>query len=331
MLAINSAQRGTITAKFPFYDDEAADLLAKLLASKTDASKTQIFQILTQINNTQRQMIKTPYKIKYKKDLMIDLMNGLSGDYRDIILALMETPTKYDTLQLVKAINGTSINESVLIEILCLRTSMELSAIKNEYQIILGNKLETDIATRINGDLKDILLIVIQKPIIAINDNSSTDVEKIKQEVKKILGEKKKIDKTAMKIIIGSLPTYQLNILIIEYATIAGRQIEQDIEKYFNGPAKKALLALIQYARNSNSYFADLLNSSLKNPSGTRDGDLIRLIISRSEIDLATISEAYMKSYKKKLIEDINKECNGLYRDCLITIIKGNIQNSILN
>ncbi|VDN95665.1 unnamed protein product [Brugia pahangi] len=101
--------------------------------------------------------------------------------------------------------------------------------------------------------------------------------------------------------------------------------------KYFNGPAKKALLALIQYARNSNSYFADLLNSSLKNPSETRDGDLIRLIISRSEIDLATISEAYMKSYKKKLIEDINKECNGSCRDCLITIIKGNTQNSILN
>nr|CRZ25286.1 Bm10655 [Brugia malayi] len=329
MLATNSAHRGTISAKFPFYDDEAADLLAKLLTSKTDASKTQIFHILTQINNTQRQMIKTPYKIKYKKDLMIDLMNGLSDDYRDIILALMETPTKYDTLQLVKAINGTSINESVLIEILCLRTSMELSAIKNEYQIILGNKLENDIATRVSGDLKDILLIVIQKPIIATNDNSSssTDMEKIKQEVKKILGEKKKIDKTAMKIIVGSLPTYQLNTLTVEYATIAGRQIEQDIEKYFNGPAKKALLALIQYARNSNSYFADLLNSSLKNPSETRDGDLIRLIISRSEIDLATISEAYMKSYKKKLIEDINKECNDFHAT-LWQLTKNSIQQS---
>ncbi|VDN88622.1 unnamed protein product [Brugia pahangi] len=112
---------------------------------------------------------------------------------------------------------------------------MELSAIKNEYQIILGNKLEDDIATRVSGDLKDILLIVIQKPIIATNDNSSsTDMGKIKQEVKKILGEKKKIDKTAMKIIVGSLPTYQLNTLTVEYATIAGRQIEQDIEVCFH-------------------------------------------------------------------------------------------------
>uniref|UniRef100_A0A0R3RK14 Annexin n=1 Tax=Elaeophora elaphi TaxID=1147741 RepID=A0A0R3RK14_9BILA len=326
MLATDSVHRGTISAKFPFHDEEAADLLAKLLASKADVNKMQIFQILTQINNTQRQMvIKTPYKIRYNKDLMIELINGLPADYKDIILALMETPTKYDTLQIIKAINATDINEPLLIEILCLRNNLELAAIRNEYQIILGNKLETDIAARVNnGDLKDILLTIIQKSLMT-NNNDVVDMEKIREEVKKILSEKKKIDKTAMKNIIGSLPAYQLNILTSEYATIAGRQIEQDIEKNFSGHAKKALLALIQYSRNSNSYFANLLNNSLKNANGTRDGDLIRLIVSRSEIDLATISEAYMKNYKKKLIEEINKECNGLYRDCLIAIIKGNM------
>lgn len=68
MLGIDNTRRGTIGAKFPFHDDEAADLLAKLLASKTDVSKMQIFQILTQINNTQRQMVISSinnFKIKY--------------------------------------------------------------------------------------------------------------------------------------------------------------------------------------------------------------------------------------------------------------------------
>ncbi|CAG9540535.1 unnamed protein product [Cercopithifilaria johnstoni] len=329
MLRTDNIYRGTIGAKFPFYDDETADLLAKLLGGKKDVNKMQIIHILMQINNTQRQMIKTPYKIRHNRDLMIDLTNEFTGDYKDIIIALMETPTKYDTLQLIKAINKTAINEPLLIEILCLRTDMELAAIKNEYQIILGNKLVIDIATRITGDLKDILLAVIQKPIAGNNKNEIIDMEKIKQEVKEILTEKKKIDKTAMKNIIGSLPAYQLKILTVEYAVLAGHQIEQDIEKYFNGHAKNALLALIQYSRNSNSYFADLLNNLLKNPSGTRDGDLIRLIISRSEIDLATIAEAYVKNYKKKLIDEISKECDESYRDCLIAIIKGNMQNFI--
>ncbi|MCP9258921.1 hypothetical protein DINM_001912 [Dirofilaria immitis] len=290
MLGIDKIHRGTIEAKFPFHDDEAADLLAELLASKADINKMQIFQILTLINNTQRQMIKTPYKIKYKRDLLIDLINGLPGDFKEIILALMETPTKYDTLQLAKAMNEKDTNESLLIEILCLRTGLELTAIKNEYQIIIGNKLENDIAKHTNGDLKDILMIIIQKPITTNDD--IVDMEKIKQEVKKILGEKKKIDKTSMKSIIASLPSYQLNILVAEYATITGHHIEQDIE----------------------------------NPNGTRNSDLIRLIISRSEIDLATISETYTKNYKKKLIEVINAQCNGSYRDCLINIIKGNMK-----
>lgn len=57
---------------------------------------------------------------------------------------------------------------------------MELASIKNQYQIIIGNKLENDIATHTNGDLRDILLAVIQKPIIP-NDNGITDKEKIKQ------------------------------------------------------------------------------------------------------------------------------------------------------
>lgn len=52
-----SVRRGTISAKFPFHDDEAANLLAKLLASKTDANKMEILHLLMQISNTQRQMV----------------------------------------------------------------------------------------------------------------------------------------------------------------------------------------------------------------------------------------------------------------------------------
>uniref|UniRef100_A0A915Q684 Annexin n=1 Tax=Setaria digitata TaxID=48799 RepID=A0A915Q684_9BILA len=326
---LQNAIRGTIGAKFPFDDSEAAESLAKVIASKTDDNKKlEVFRILAQMNNTQRQMIRTPYKMKYNKDLMTDLVNGLSGDYEDVILALMETPTKYDVLQLNEAISDTGTNESLLIEILCLRTGSELIAIKNEYEILTGNKLEVDVTAHTSGDLKDILLTVIQKPVMTIN--SVTDMEKIRQEIKKMIGEKKKIDKNAMKRVISSLPTYQLSILATEYATITGRQIEQDIEKQFNSHAKKALLALIKYSRNSNSFFADLLNSSLKNPGRTRDRDLIRLIVSRSEIDLATICEAYVKNYKKKLVEEISTECEDLIRDCLIAIINGNMQNSLL-
>ncbi|VDK45783.1 unnamed protein product [Gongylonema pulchrum] len=84
-----STVQGTIRAKFPFNDDEAADALAKAISS--DRGKP----------------IRTPYTAKYKKDLVKDLEKALSGDYEEVVLALMETPTKYDAIQLNKAIKVT--------------------------------------------------------------------------------------------------------------------------------------------------------------------------------------------------------------------------------
>lgn len=47
--------------------------------------------------------MRTPYKNKYGKDLGDELKKELSGDFEDVIMALMDTPTKYDALQLQKA------------------------------------------------------------------------------------------------------------------------------------------------------------------------------------------------------------------------------------
>lgn len=57
---------------------------------------------------------------------------------------------------------------------------------------------------------------------------------------------------------------------------------------------------------------------------GTRDNDLIRVIISRSEIDLALIRAEFEVMYKKPLVDFIKSDCSGAYRDALISIVKGN-------
>ncbi|VDM96992.1 unnamed protein product [Thelazia callipaeda] len=328
MLSGNDSFHGTITAKISFDDDKAVESLVKAMHSKKDADERQVLQILTQINNTQRQMIKTPYKIKCNRDLVVDLANIFAGDYKDVILALMETPTKYDTLLLKKAFDESGTNETVLIEVLCTRTDAQLVAIKNEYFILFETTLIADLNANTTGDLKDILTSVAQRPIL-INHNS-VDTSKIRQDVKKILADKKKLDKALLKSTIASLPAAPLAVFIAEYAMMAGHQIDQDVEKQFSGHAKSALLALIQYSRNSFLYFANLLNGALKGP-GIRDQDLIRLVVSRSEIDLASISEVYANSYKKQLVDEISAACEGSYRDCLIAIVNGNMQQIIVN
>lgn len=48
--------------------------------------------------------IRTPYRTKYGKELVSELKKELSGDLEDVIVGLMETPTKYDAIQMYKAL-----------------------------------------------------------------------------------------------------------------------------------------------------------------------------------------------------------------------------------
>ncbi|VDO56590.1 unnamed protein product [Haemonchus placei] len=57
---------------------------------------------------------------------------------------------------------------------------------------------------------------------------------------------------------------------------------------------------------------------------GVRDKDLIRVLVSRAETDLATIQMEYERLFNKSLEQVIRDECKGDYRDALLRIVKGN-------
>ncbi|VDN00233.1 unnamed protein product [Thelazia callipaeda] len=105
--------------------------------------------------------IRGPYKNKYGKDLIDELKKELSGDFEDVIMGLMETPTKYDATQLQKAMKGLGTTETTLIDILCSRNFDELTAIKNEYMDEYGKSLESDIVGDTSGDFKELLLALL--------------------------------------------------------------------------------------------------------------------------------------------------------------------------
>lgn len=57
---------------------------------------------------------------------------------------------------------------------------------------------------------------------------------------------------------------------------------------------------------------------------GTRDKDLIRIIISRSEIDLALIKKKFEEEFGVSLVDRIRSDCSGAYQDALVKIVEGN-------
>jgi len=54
---------------------------------------------------------------------------------------------------------------------------------------------------------------------------------------------------------------------------------------------------------------------------GTDDDTLIRIIVSRSEIDLGGIKKDYQDLYHKTLYDSVKKETGGDYKAALLAII----------
>lgn len=96
----------------------------------------------------------------------------------------------------------------------------------------------------------------------------------------------------------------QLKLVFDEYEKLVGHPIEIAIENEFSGNIKEALLNLISCIRDKVEYLATRLHDSMAG-IGTDDRTLIRIIVSRSEIDLGDIKDVYEAKYGKSLAERV--------------------------
>ncbi len=70
-------------------------------------------------------------------------------------------------------------------------------------------------------------------------------------------------------------------------------------------------------------YYAMLLHDTCSG-LGTKDKDLIRLLVSRAEIDLPLIKAAFSNFYKRSLYAVVKSDTSGDYQKLLLAIIGTN-------
>ncbi|CAG2061067.1 unnamed protein product, partial [Timema podura] len=92
----------------------------------------------------------------------------------------------------------------------------------------------------------------------------------------------------------------QLRLIFEEYKNVTGRSIEQALESEISGELLEAMLAIVECVQSPPNYFAKRLHWAVAG-AGTNDGTLIRIIVSRSEIDLGNIKREYERLYDKTL------------------------------
>ena len=105
-----------------------------------------------------------------------------------------------------------------------------------------------------------------------------------------------------------------------EYEKISEKMtIEKAITSEMSGDLRDGMLSVVKCARNKQRYFAESLYKSMKG-LGTDDRTLIRIMVSRCEIDMVLIKQEFQNAYSKTLESFIRDDCSGDYKKLLLQL-----------
>ncbi len=298
-------------------DQDAADLRKAMKGLGTDEGT--IIKILANRTQKQRILIKESFQRQFSRDLIKDLKSELNGKLEDAILNLFKDPIEYDCEQLKKSMKGAGTDEDSLIEIICSRPKPILQKIKEVYKTHIKSDLEANIKSDVKGNLQTILLSLISGER---SDNMYPNPDLMKNKAKELYdaGEAKKGNDVDVFIkMFTELSPWEIVAVNKEYVNLTGHSLIDGVDKEFKGDIKKSLKAIIYAIVNPSEYFATRVKDAIKG-FGTNDNLLMRIIISRDEIDMPQIKEAYLKLYGKDMVKDIKSDISGDYQKLMVEL-----------
>ena len=279
-----------------------------------------IINIIVNRNLAQRQEIRRAYKACFGKDLIKRLEEDTSGNFKQVIKAMFMTPAEYDAYCLYKAMKGLGTDEGVLIEIIGTRNNQQLQEVKDIFQREYNNTLENWVKGDTSGNFK-LLLVALLQCNRSTNPNPDINVCRADAQALYSAGEGRwGTDEATFIRIFANRSAAEMACINQCYTQLRGKGLLKAIDKEFSGDIKKLLQTVVGGLLDPPGYFATRIREAVRG-LGTNDTKLVRVIVSRCEIDLAYIKQAYQKIYHRDLLSDVRSDTSGYYRDILTGLI----------
>ena len=299
-------------------DADAATLRKAMKGLGTD--EKAIIQVVSTRTNRERLAMIDSYKKQFNRDLIKDLKSDLRGKFEDVVIDLFEDPITYDCICLKKAMKGAGTDEDTLIEILSTRTNKDINLIKQKYLQLNGKSLEQDLSSDLSGDLQTVMLTLVSA---FRSENPTPNQAQCQQKADQLYkaGEKRlgTDEKIFYEILTQSSPQ-ELRAIDAIYMQMHNHGLLTAIDKEFHSKNMKKLLQTIVYSNiNPSEYFATRVNYAVKG-LGTKDKLLMRILVTRDEIDMPQIKEAYKRLYGKDMVKDIESDTHGDYKKLLVEL-----------
>ncbi|KAM9380060.1 annexin A11 [Phaethornis superciliosus] len=319
---VTHGNRGTITDAPGFDPLKDAEVLRKAMKG-FGTDEQAIIDCLGSRSNKQRQQILLSFKTAYGKDLIKDLKSELSGNFEKTILAMMKTPVMFDAYEIKEAIKGVGTDENCLIEILASRSNEHIQELNRVYKTEFKKTLEEAIKSDTSGHFQRLLISLAQGNR---DESTNVDMSLVQKDVQELYaaGENRLgTDESKFNAILCARSRAHLRAVFSEYQRMCNRDIEKSICREMSGDLEKGMLAVVKCLKNTPAFFAERLQKAMKG-AGTKDRTLIRIMVSRSEVDLLDIRAEYKRMYGRSLYSDITDDTSGDYRKILLKLCGGN-------
>ncbi|XP_015228661.1 PREDICTED: annexin A1-like [Cyprinodon variegatus] len=279
---------GTVIPYPNFNASSDASVLQSGIESK-GVDEDVIIAILVKRSNEQRQKIKAVYEASSGKNLVKSLKSVLKSDLEDVALALLMPPAHFDAYLLRKATKSSEYKQD----------------------------LEEVIKDETKGDFMNALLALLSAKR---DESTEVDMELARKDAK-ILFEaaetKGDIDVSTFIDILTTRNGPQLSKTFHHYAAVSDLKLPRALQMNLSGDIEDCLIAIVKCAWNTPAFFAEKLHNAMKG-HGTCEDTLMRILVSRSEIDLQKIVEEYRAMYENTVHEDILNDTKGHYQKILL-------------
>ena len=297
---------------------EDAQNIHTYISEKTK-DEDKLINLVTNRTNEERQVIKNEYNSTFNSDLIKDLKKSFSFNFQEVLVGLFYDPIDYDCYHIRKAVKGLGTDEDALIEILTTRSPETIEKMKERYKLLYpGRDMVEDIKDDTSGDFREILMVLL-------NYKRSTNTNPNKEDCiacAKSLYEAAQTKNNTVSIytkIFTEKSNQEIQAIGGIFYKMTKINILDQVKKIFSGDVRDALLGIIYGIISPSEYFAIRIRDSVKG-LGTRDTKLIRILITRDEIDMPQIKQLYKQLYEKDMIKDIEDDTSGSYRKILVEL-----------
>ncbi|XP_076822782.1 annexin A7-like isoform X2 [Clavelina lepadiformis] len=241
-----------------------------------------------------------------------------------------------------KAVDGIGTDETAIINIVSSCNNQQRQDIKQEflkyYRKDLVKEFKSELQIRLAFDFKQLLISLFMTPaefdancLKASTKGLGTDektlvevlLTKTADELSHVRTQYMQKFKTSLEDDVADDTSGDFRKFVYPLSRLTGETITTFIDREFSGDAASALKSAVKCAYCMPGFLAERLHKSMDGIS-TNDDTLIRIIVGRSEVDLADIKKEFEAKYNKSLESKIKSHTSRHFKQLLLAIVRGN-------